>query len=286
MGRGPPVLPEGCQRDGPWRGRPVVPASQTPGRGGSGICPCPSGCGGLAGSAGHGMSVNFFILRSCGCVGKAVGGPWGSGPDGQAVGGRFLPLVPPAGPWTRAWESGQAQLRLRPQRGGAPWPMLLAGPECSPVGLRGADFQPCPPCPGARRSQPGPGAADERAGEGVRWSHPGTRGLNPDPWRGPLHTKAPPLGVYLPGQCPEPSPLISPVQMWTNVPRGWPSVPTAASTLEGPLSVCATRATNWGPTVGSATVSGRWLAGTGLPGCGGAWDSSSAPRPPRAASLL
>lgn len=51
---------------------------------------------------------------------------------------------------------------------------------------------------------------------------------------------------------------LSPVQMWTSVPRGWPSVPTAASTLVGPSSVCATQATSWEPTAGSATVSGRW----------------------------
>ncbi|XP_045659333.1 multiple epidermal growth factor-like domains protein 6 [Ursus americanus] len=52
-------------------------------------------------------------------------------------------------------------------------------------------------------------------------------------------------------------PTAGPVKMWTNVPQGRPSVPTAASTPGGPSPACATPATSWALTAGSATVS-RW----------------------------
>lgn len=61
--------------------------------------------------------------------------------------------------------------------------------------------------------------------------------------------------------------------MWTNVPWGWPSVLTAASTLRDPLNVCATQAMSWVPMAGSATVSRQRT--------GGARDTNVAPKDPR-----
>lgn len=54
---------------------------------------------------------------------------------------------------------------------------------------------------------------------------------------------------------------VSPFQTWMNVPPGWPSVLTAASTPRDPLSVYATQAMSWVPTAGSATVSWQWTGG-------------------------
>ena len=80
----------------------------------------------------------------------------------------------------------------------------------------------------------------------------------------------PPLGAEsLRPVAQSPQPPMSPTQMWMNVPQAWPSVPTAASTLTGPLSVYATQATSWVPMAGSATVSGQWAIaprGVAVPG--------------------
>lgn len=98
-----------------------------------------------------------------------------------------------------------------------------------------------------------------------------------------------PLGVHLPGLRPRAPPPVSPVQTWTSVQRGWPSVPTAASTPEGPSRACATRGTSWGPTAGSATVSGPGLrvwARRGVAVTGGGRSAPRRPSYPLAVALL
>lgn len=82
----------------------------------------------------------------------------------------------------------------------------------------------------------------------------GPGALGPDP-----SAETTPGGRVSQASGPEPpTPPMSPTQMWMNVPQAWPSVPTAASTLMGPLSVYATQATSWVLMAGSATVSGQW----------------------------
>lgn len=58
------------------------------------------------------------------------------------------------------------------------------------------------------------------------------------------HVLPPTVGCEWKGtsRTPESFLLVSPFQMWMNVPQGWLSVPMAASTLRDPLSVCATLA--------------------------------------------